>query len=489
MIFTTPEFVLFFLLFFWIYAALPKGADHGRGRKLWLLGGSYFFYGSWDPWCLLLILASTVLDFSVGRRLGETTDAVQRKRLVTVSLVGNLGILAFFKYFNFFADSLHQLLGAVGLDVSLPVLEVVLPVGISFYTFQTLSYTIDIYRGRLTPTERPLDFALFVAFFPQLVAGPIERASHLLPQIERLHTLKVDPSGWGFIAIGVFKKAIIADHIGAIVELTYADPANTHPMALWLGTYAFAIQIYCDFSGYSDIAVGLSRLLGLDLVQNFAAPYAAAGPSEFWRRWHISLSSWLRDYLYIPLGGNRGPQWFVYRNLMLTMLLGGLWHGAAWNFVLWGAWHGLLLAVFRPAFWDRLRAALSPNPVMAFVVTLLRRLVFFHLVCLGWALFRAQSLAECVTIWGKLLDPTQWAWSQWMGFVAQSGEGRWLAFSAGAMLLLVLAQNVRREGTDVWVARLWRGPAAVRFVFIITLLYTTALLAPEAPPPFIYFQF
>lgn len=484
MIFTTPDFVIFFLGFFWVYAALS-----GAARKWWLLAASYFFYGCWDPRFLVLIFASTALDFTLGRAISETADQARRKRLVTLSVLGNLGVLGFFKYFDFFTHSLHDLLSTLGLEISLPVLEIVLPVGISFYTFQTLSYTLDIYRRRLTPTTRFLDFALFVAFFPQLVAGPIERASHLLPQIERLSSLKPDLSGWGFIALGVFKKAIIADHLGVLVELTYADPEATHPLALWLGTYAFAIQIYCDFSGYSDIAVGLSRLLGLDLIQNFKAPYAAAGPSELWRRWHISLSTWLRDYLYIALGGSRGGRWLTYRNLMLTMLLGGLWHGAAWSFVLWGAWHGLLLVVFRPAFWDRLRARLSVNKAAAFAITLGRRVIFFHLVCLGWALFRAQSLSDCATIWRKLLDVSAWRWDHWSSAVARSGEARYLIACAAVIGALILIQNLWRVGTDVWVARLWRAPAPVRFVLIVALLYATALLSPEDPPPFIYFQF
>jgi alginate O-acetyltransferase complex protein AlgI len=420
LIFTTPEFVLFFLLFFGVYGALG-----GRGRKWTLLLGSYAFYGSWDARFLLLILGSTALDFYLGRRLHAATEPRLRKRLLAASLTGNLGALAFFKYWDFFATSAADGLQRVGLEVSAPVLDIILPVGISFYTFQTLSYTIDIYRRQLEPTERLLDFALYVAFFPQLVAGPIERARHLLPQIVELGTRarRADLSGLALIALGAFKKVVIADNLAPLVEATYADPSLTHGPALWLGTYAFAVQIYCDFSGYSDIAIGLGRLLGLDIMTNFRSPYAAAGPSELWRRWHISLSTWLRDYLYIPLGGNRGGEWHLRRNLLITMLLGGLWHGASWNFVLWGAYHGALLVLFRPSWLRSLGARLHANRWARWPATVVRRLVFFHLVCLGWALFRAESLADCAVLMERMLDFGALDLSHWLDQVALSGEG------------------------------------------------------------------
>ena len=484
MIFTTPEFVLFFVLFFGVYAAFP-----GRWRKGFLLAASYLFYGSWNAKFLLLIVGSTLLDFYVGSALRTATESVRRKRLVTLSVCGNLGVLGIFKYFDFFVGSAAALMQAVGLRVDLPVLQVILPVGISFYTFQTMSYTLDIYRGKLEPTESLLDFALFVAFFPQLVAGPIERAAHLLPQIVGLSGRRSDLSGWGFLAIGAFKKVVIADQMAKLVEVTYASPGDVYGPALWIGTYAFAIQIYCDFSGYSDIAVGLGRLLGLDIVQNFKAPYGADGPRDFWRRWHISLSSWLRDYLYIPLGGNRGGWLRVRWNLMATMLLGGLWHGAAWNFVLWGGFHGLLLTVFRPAWLGRIAERLSRPLIGRVMVTLVRRVLFFHLVCISWALFRAQSLTDSLTVVRKLVDVRQWRWDHWLGEVHASGEGRYLLFMGGVAVLIVVAQNVVRVGSDSLVARLWRLPLPLRFVLIVALFYACVLLSPERPPPFIYFQF
>ena len=484
MIFTTPQFAVFFVLFFLVYGALPE-----RARKGWLLGASYFFYGSWNAKFLLLIAGSTLLDFYIGRALTQTDDAHRRRRLVTLSVAANLGALGFFKYCNFFVESAVTGLAALGLEVSAPTLQIVLPVGISFYTFQTMSYTIDIYRERLEPTHSLLDFALFVAFFPQLVAGPIERASHLLPQIVEITKRRADLSGFGLIALGIFKKAVIADNIATIVDATYADPSNTYAAALWFGTYAFAIQIYCDFSGYSDIAIGIGRLLGLEIVENFRAPYAAAGPSELWRRWHISLSSWLRDYLYIPLGGNHGGWWYMRRNLMLTMLLGGLWHGASWNFVLWGAFHGLLLVVFRPGIFAAAAERLDARWFTRVPTLVVRRFVFFHLVCIGWALFRARSLADCGVLLRKLLDPTEWQLGAWMKAVSASGEGTYLAYVAAVMAGLVIVQNVWPVGTKRVVEVLWRSPPPVRFAVVVALLYSALLLAPEKPPPFIYFQF
>ncbi len=485
MVFTTPQFVVFFALFFGVYFALA-----GRARKVWLLAGSYAFYGSWNAAFLLLILGSTLLDFWVGGALGRAEDAARRKRLVTISVVANLGALGFFKYFDFFVESAAAGLAALGVDADLPTLRILLPVGISFYTFQTMSYTLDIYRRQIEPTESLLDFALYVSFFPQLVAGPIERASHLLPQIARVgRGLTADPTGLVLIAIGCFKKVVIADNVAPLVEATYSDPSGVYAPALWLGTYAFAVQIYCDFSGYSDIAIGLGRLLGLDIMTNFRSPYAAVGPSDFWRRWHISLSTWLRDYLYIPLGGNRGGWFFVRRNLLLTMLLGGLWHGAAWNFVLWGAYQGLLLIAFRPAFFARAADRLAAHPVGRVASVVVRRLVFFHLVCIGWALFRAGSLADCGVIVGKLLSAEALQVGTWLEQVEASGEGAWLALMAGVMGGLVLLQNVWPTDTKRVTAVLTRLPFGVIFSIVAILLYACMIFAPEQPPPFIYFQF
>ncbi len=484
MIFTTPAFVLFFCAFFWLWTL-----TEGRLRKWILLLASYIFYGSWNPNFLLLIILSTWVDYTVGRRLEQTEDSKTRKRLVTLSVFVNLGTLAVFKYFNFFVDSAIQGLTAMGLTAPTLSLEIILPVGISFYTFQTMSYTIDIYRREMKATRDPLDFAIYVAFFPQLVAGPIERAKRLLPQIESIQKgANYDSTGWGLIAIGCFKKVVIADNLAHFVDAVYSNPSGVYGPALWFATYAFAIQIYCDFSGYSDIAVGLARLLGIQLIQNFEAPYAATSPSDFWRRWHISLSTWLRDYLYIPLGGNRGTRWLTYRNLMLTMLLGGLWHGAAWNFILWGAWHGLLLALFR-LYQTRRSASRPMQPQNSAISTMLKRLLFFHLVCFGWALFRAESLSDCGVLLSGLITVWDWQWVAWVQAVTASGIGGSLVVGAIACALMLTMQWVYPIGSNGLVIQIWRLPKPAIFIFITVCLYCVTLAAPEQAPPFIYFQF
>ncbi|MGC6418963.1 MAG: MBOAT family O-acyltransferase [Bradymonadia bacterium] len=476
MVFTTPAFVVFFSLFLWAWFIL-----RGVQRKWLLLAGSYVFYGSWNPHFLALIILSTIIDYSVGRRLDETDDESLRRRLLYVSVCANLGILAVFKYANFFIDSATAGLEALGISFNTESLEILLPVGISFYTFQTMSYTVDVYRRTMPACRSPLDFGIYVAFFPQLVAGPIERAKRLLPQISELsERSSYDSSGWGLIALGCFKKVVIADNLARYVDAVYADPTGVYGPAMWVATYAFAIQIYCDFSGYSDIAVGLARILGIQLIQNFKAPYAAAGPSEFWRRWHISLSTWLRDYLYIGLGGNRQGAWHTKRNLMLTMLLGGLWHGAAWNFVLWGAWHGGLLIALRNVRQSAEYGLLS---------RIFRTILFFHFVCLGWALFRAQSLADCATLFTGMLQFWQWDWGVWLTEARASGAGADLIIIMGTCLAMLVVQFMYPKGSDQLIARLWTRAGAVKVTFVLTLLYVTMLAAPERAPPFIYFQF
>jgi D-alanyl-lipoteichoic acid acyltransferase DltB (MBOAT superfamily) len=399
LLFNSLEFAVFLVFVLALYLCLPQ-----RAQNRMLLVASYVFYGAWDWRFLGLIALSTLIDYAVGLRIAASDDPARRKRWVVVSIVSNLGILGAFKYAGFFAASLGRLGEALGLDVSPPVLSIVLPVGISFYTFQTLSYTIDVYRGLLKPTRNLLDFALFVSFFPQLVAGPIERATRLLPQIEgaRRTTSQQLASGAWLILWGTFKKVVVADNLGALVNAVYAPGAEPTGLEVLFATYAFAFQIYGDFSGYTDVARGVARLLGVELMLNFDLPYLATSPADFWRRWHISLSSWLRDYLYIPLGGNRKGRARTYVNLMLTMLLGGLWHGAAWTFVVWGAYQGLLLALHRAlAPW---LARVAPTTAAGRAAWwLVRVVVTFHLVCLGWLVFRAASLDDVLRLLGTLL--------------------------------------------------------------------------------------
>ena len=345
MIFNSFQFAIFFVLVLGAYWQL-----RWKGQNRLLLVMSYVFYGWWDWRFLGLLALSTGVDFLVARRLGRTDDGPHRKRLLWASMAVNLGILGFFKYFGFFADSLEASLSSVGVGWLAPSLGIVLPVGISFYTFQSMSYTIDVYRRELDPVEDFFDFALYVSYFPQLVAGPIERATRLVPQIL---SPRVRPrgeqisSGLALIAVGLVKKVAIADIAASVANDVFSRSGEASAIELIIGVYCFAIQIYGDFSGYSDMARGTSRLLGIELVENFKQPYFSPSITQFWRRWHISLSNWLRDYLYIPLGGNRKGPRRTYINLALTMLLGGLWHGAAWTFVVWGALQGLYLMVER----------------------------------------------------------------------------------------------------------------------------------------------
>lgn len=391
MLFVEPRFFCFFAAVFVVHWVLRPATL----RKVWLLLASYAFYAAWDWRFLGLILASTVIDYSVGVLLSRPLSSAGRKRCLIFSVVGNLGILGFFKYYNFFIESAANLGTLLGLSMPISTLNIILPVGISFYTFQTLSYSIDVYRGRLEPTKNFLDLALFVGFFPQLVAGPIVRAFDFLPQLRvpRILARVEIRACLTLFLIGYFKKACISDNIAPIVDAYFAAPGDFSVLSGWIAVSFYAVQIYCDFSGYSDMAIACAGLLGYRLCVNFDFPYLAANISEFWGRWHISLSGWLKDYLYIPLGGNRGSKLFNYRNLMLTMLLGGLWHGAAWNFVIWGGLHGLALIAHKE--WRRL---MGPKPEPSPPVRVLTCVLTFYWVCLAWIFFRSPDLATSAAI-------------------------------------------------------------------------------------------
>ncbi|HEY9135014.1 MAG TPA: MBOAT family O-acyltransferase [Pseudomonadales bacterium] len=359
---------------------------------------SYVFYGAWDWRFLSLIVISTFVDYLCGARISRSANPGVRKTYLFVSIATNLGILGFFKYYDFFAEGFSELLSLFGLSATHATLDIVLPVGISFYTFQTMSYTIDIYRKKMPPCAGFLDFALFVSFFPQLVAGPIERASRLIPQIEkkRIVSFRHLSHGSYLIIWGLFKKVVIADNLGLLVDEIFGKSSGFSGSEVVIAVLFFSFQIYCDFSGYSDIARGIARLMGFDLMVNFNLPYFSRNPSDFWRRWHISLSTWLKDYLYVSLGGNRNGSLKTYRNLMLTMLLGGLWHGAAWNFVFWGFYHGALLAIHR-VFRDfnilnseRVRES-NPRQVL---IKYLSIFIMFGFTLYGWLLFRAESFEQ-----------------------------------------------------------------------------------------------
>lgn len=402
MTFHSLDFLVFFLVVTTVYWQLPH-----RAQNRFLLVASYIFYGWFEPWFCALLAFTTVVDWYAALKMdpdpsiadeayAHPDDTVRRarRRWLVLSLVSNLSVLWFFKYFNFFVDSVQSGLTALGLQTSLPVLQIVLPVGISFYTFQSLSYTIDVYRGRLRACRPLFDFALFVALFPQLVAGPIERASALIPRVmrPRVFNLVVARDATVLMAWGLFKKLVIADNAGVIANRVFSMKDPGFEM-LWAGVFAFGIQIYADFSAYTDIARGSARWIGFELMKNFDHPYLAISPSDFWRRWHISLSSWFRDYLYIPLGGSRHGLPRTLANVMVTFVVSGLWHGAAWNFVAWGALHGVLLCIERA--WGALRgigrhAGRHRLPVWRAVP---QWLLMFVLVHVGWLMFRESDAA------------------------------------------------------------------------------------------------
>lgn len=394
MLFNSPEYFGFLLLIFLAYWAIRSI----RERNMLLLLASYFFYGCWDWRFLGLIILSSCIDYTVGNALGRSESRSQRKFLLSISLSANLGLLFVFKYFNFFADSLAQLLNALGYQPGWTTLNLILPVGISFYTFQTLSYTIDVYRNKIAASTSPLRFFTFVAFFPQLVAGPIERAKSLLPQFSTKKAFSAAEATQGLRQIlwGLIKKVVIADQCGPVVDYVFANYDTLPSSYLLLGAVLFSFQIYGDFSGYSDIAIGTARLFGFRLMRNFAYPYFSRNVGEFWRRWHISLSTWFRDYLYIPLGGSRvDSPYLLLRNVLIVFLVSGFWHGANWTFLAWGALHALYFIPLVLTNRNRrhlnvaAKQGLLPNPreLLAIVAT-------FSLVSLAWILFRAENIAQ-----------------------------------------------------------------------------------------------
>ena len=473
MVFNSLEFVLFFVVFYAMYRVLPH-----RPQNWLLLVASYYFYAAWDWRFLGLLIASTVVDYSVALYLGRPHDQRRRRRVLWISIAFNLGVLGFFKYFGFFADNLQVLLAALGVGVTLPVLHVILPIGISFYTFMTMSYVIDVYRRDIEPTRDLLDFAVFVAFFPHLVAGPILRASSLLPQIARPRapTRAQMSEGTWLVGWGLVKKVFVADNLAPIVDAVFSNPSPSG-LEVLLGVYAFAFQIYGDFSGYSDIARGLSKWMGIELNLNFLFPYFVRSPQAFWRHWHISLSTWLRDYLYIPLGGNRGPAPATYRNLMLTMVLGGLWHGAAWPFVLWGVYQGLLLVAFR---WvgERWQGARWIGALERPGWKAAGWAVMFHLTCYGWLIFRADSAGAI----GRMSDALVTGWARPSASAPEYAVQ--LLFYAGPLMALH-ALEAWRNDLDA-VPRL---PLAVRYAVFVGLAYLTLLFGEFGGSQFIYFQF
>lgn len=467
MLFNSFTFVAFFAVVYCVYLALQR---HLRWQNALLLVASYIFYGAWDWRFLLLLLLSTVIDFELGRRLAQTDEPRARKRLLLLSLLVNLGILGFFKYFNFFQDNAIALLNAAGLSASPFALDVVLPVGVSFYTFQSLSYTIDIYWRKLQPARSLADYALFVAFFPQLVAGPIERAAVLVPQVERARSINASHvhAGVALILWGYFKKVVVADNVSLVADQVFNNHTRHTGLDLVLGALAFTLQIYGDFSGYTDIARGIAKLMGFELMLNFRIPYLASSPSDFWERWHISLSSWLRQYVYIPLGGNRGGSVATHRNLMLTMLIGGLWHGAAWNFVLWGAYHGVALVLYR--LFDRVGDT-PHRPVRQ----ALRVAFMFCITVCGWILFRCHSMDQIVHV------------ATHIGIRSSSHSAELFTTLLYCALPVIAVETFMHKRGDLLA--LANAPLPIRVPLYTLLLLSIALFGSRESSEFIYFQF
>ncbi|HRV93921.1 MAG TPA: MBOAT family protein [Anaerolineae bacterium] len=473
MLFNSPEYFVFLIIVLILYYSLKH-----RLQNYMLLIVSYIFYGFWDYRFLSLIVISTLVDYMVSLHIARAKESPRKRRLLLiVSIVVNLGILGFFKYFNFFIHNTEHVLSLAGFEPHLPVLYILLPVGISFYTFQTMAYTIDVYRGKLEPVKNFFDFALYVCYFPQLVAGPIERAQNLIPaiQFKRIVTTENFTTGCTLILIGLFRKVVIADGLGGQIDPVFSAPHNYSTPEVLAAIYLFTLQIYCDFAGYTDIAIGSSRLLGIDLMENFNQPYFSSNITEFWRRWHISLSSWLKDYLYIPLGGNRYGNFNTYKNLFLTMLLGGLWHGAAWTFIVWGGLHGLYLTVHKLylSYLGRKETELPPSywplgRILGLIVT-------FHLVMLTLIFFRAPGLGAAI---------------EYLGQIAAFQQMEMLPTILPAILipwLLILLIDIPQFVTGSHVVLL-RWPKMVRNLAVAAMLFLV-FLGVGTRAPFIYFQF
>lgn len=468
--FASLQFVGFLVLLLGAYVIVRRH----EAQNWLLLAASYYFYACWDYRFLLLIWLVTGTSFIAGRAVGQTEDARLRMRYLVVYAVFVLTVLGYFKYFNFFIDSAQALLGGLGVQVNPVHLNILLPAAISFFVFESLSYVIEIHQHHLPATTPLRHYALFIAYFPKLVAGPIERPAVLIPQIQRPRHITEDDTTRGLflILLGLFKKIVVADGLARSVDSVFGSAGTPGALDIVLAVYAFALQIYCDFSGYTDIARGVSKLFGIELSQNFRFPYFSSNPSEFWRRWHMSLSSWLRDYLYIPLGGNRLGGWRTKANLMLTMLLGGLWHGAAWNFILWGGYQGGLLIAN-----NRLpRRALTGWTAIA--VRVLATAVFFQFVCYGWLLFRANSFDQIQRYTVQLFSGSY----DWAVTLARPP----LATLLGIMALALYDLAAYRSGRATFYRAL---PVPVRAAFYAVLIFLTLMGLANARSAFIYFQF
>ena len=470
MIFNSIPFAVFLPIVFVLYWAISN-------RKLvyqntLLLVASYIFYGFWDARFLVLIFMSSLCDYLIGLQLNQAENEQKRKRWLSLSLLINLGILFTFKYFNFFIESFVQLSESIGFYANINTLKIILPVGISFYTFQTLSYTIDIYKGKIKPTSNIVEFFTFVSFFPQLVAGPIERASNLLPQFskKRYFDYAFAIKGMQLILWGLFKKTVVADRLAYSVSLVYDSPQEFSGFAVIVATIFFAIQIYCDFSGYSDIAIGTARLFGFDLMTNFKTPYFSTSIREFWQRWHISLSTWFRDYVYIPLGGNRVSKSRWWLNVMTTFVVSGLWHGANWTYVIWGGIHGLFYGIEKQFEQVRLPKLLSG-------------ILVFLIVCIAWIFFRVDNLNAAILLIQNAVN-----WTGNFDLFTLFINKNYGFYSLIAIGVLIIFDIINRQNEIChW---LQKSPKVVRWLIYYFLLFAIIYFGEfNNAPEFIYFKF
>ncbi len=475
MLFNSTAFLLFLPTVFFLYWFVFK--NQLRAQNVLLLVASYIFYGWWDWRFLSLIIASTFLDYFIAIQLGKTEISKKRKLLLGISLVGNLGMLGFFKYYNFFVSSWIEAWSSFGITMEATTLNIILPVGISFYTFQTLSYTIDVYRKEMQPTKSFIDFAAFVTFFPQLVAGPIERASHLLPQFYKHRTFDYQNAvdGVKLIIWGMFKKVVVADNCAFFVNTIFENPEAYSSGELFFGMVFFAFQIYGDFSGYSDMAIGISKLFGFDLMVNFKFPYFSRDIAEFWRRWHISLSTWFRDYIYIPLGGSKGTQGLQIRNVMIIFLVSGFWHGANWTYVAWGLFHALLFLPLLLFNVNRSHLITKSYGWLDFA----KIGVTFLVVCIGWVFFRADSITDAFQYLAQLFE------------LKSLGLSLFYKTNANLMIfaLSVLAVGILSMQELVWVIKKRDLPKISAFGALLLVLLIFFMGSFKNQMDFIYFQF
>ena len=483
MLFNSLQFFVFFVCIFSAYWIVHKNI---KLRNILLLVGSYYFYGSWDWRFLSLIIISTLTDYYCGKKIHESTSNFQRKLFLVISISVNIGILATFKYFGFFVNSFVDLINFLGFQANYSTLHIILPVGISFYTFQTLTYSIDIYRKQIKPTRSLLNFSAFVAFFPQLVAGPIERAKTLLPQIENkvVFDINMARDGLFLVLLGLVKKVLVADRLAVYVDTVFADPSNFTGPQCAVAVVFFSVQIYCDFSGYSDIARGIAKLLGIDLMINFKAPYLASSLQEFWHRWHISLSTWFRDYVYIPLGGSKKNIWVQKRNLLITFVVSGLWHGANYTFIVWGLIHACSYIV------DPFPRLLEGAKGLKRVVVYSSGLVFTLLVVnIGWVFFRANNIHDAWLMLQKILTaPFSYIpdLANQSGIAVSMSNTEFTLSLYFIVVIFILDVLIVNKGTDRFIKQIsYPYRWALSWFMLVNLL----LLAPSDTGSFIYFQF